>query len=116
MKKGTKIQEQRMRRSKRVRARLFGTASRPRLSVFRSNRYISAQLIDDEARATIFSISSKTMGKKTMREQADAVGKAIADSARAKKITAVIFDRGAFLYAGNIQVLAQSAREGGLKF
>lgn len=109
--------QQRKRRHARIRARVSGTASRPRLCVFKSNANMSAQLIDDENNRVIGGVSStKIAPKKSGREQAEAVGKAIAQHAQAHKITDVVFDRGGFIYTGNVKVLADTAREAGLKF
>ena len=104
-------------RHNRVRSVVTGTAKRPRLSVFRANRHVYAQLIDDEAGKTLASASSKevkTKGKKV--DAAAEVGKAIAAKATEKKISAVVFDRGGYAYHGRIKALAEGAREGGLKF
>lgn len=106
----------RMRRHARIRARVSGTASRPRLAVYRSNRFIYAQLIDDESSKTLASVDSRTMKEPTARERATAVGKAIAEVAKEKKITEVVFDRGGFQYQGVIAALADGAREAGLSF
>ena len=104
-----------MRRHRRIRAKVSGTASRPRLSVFRSNRSISVQLIEDEKAVTLASASSASL-KGSSAEKAKAVGKTIAEKAKAKKIELAVFDRGGYLYAGAIKALADGAREGGLKF
>lgn len=104
-------------RHNRVRSVVAGTAKRPRLSVFRANRHVYAQLIDDEAGKTLASASSKdvkTKGKKV--DAATEVGKAIAAKATEKKISAVVFDRGGYAYHGRIKALAEGARAGGLKF
>ena len=104
------------RRHKKIRAKVFGTALRPRLSVFRSNKYIYAQLIDDDAGKTLVATSSvKALGK-TVLEKAKAAGLELAKLALEKKIKAVVFDRGGFIYTGKIKVLAEGAREGGLVF
>lgn len=107
----------RERRVKRVRATLRGTPERPRLSVFRSNKHIYAQVIDDTAGRTLAAASSaavKAAGKKT--EAAKAVGTALAASARASGVTRVVFDRGPYRYHGRVKALADAAREGGLEF
>ncbi|NVY96047.1 50S ribosomal protein L18 [Lactobacillus sp. DCY120] len=108
----------RARRHKRVRAKISGTAQRPRLNVFRSNKNIYAQLIDDVAGVTLASASTLdqeiTAGNKT--EQAAAVGKLIADRAVKLDKTEVVFDRGGYIYHGRVQALADAARENGLKF
>ena len=110
--------EKRERRHRKVRAKIYGTKSAPRLSVFRSNRYIYAQLIDDTNGATIVaaSDSSGTVTGKNKTDRAHNVGYTLAKDAKAKKITRVAFDRGGFLYAGRIKALAEGAREGGLRF
>lgn len=98
-----------------IRKKLSGTEGRPRLTVFRSNSEIYAQIIDDVAKKTILSVSSlKSNGTKT--EQAKAVGAAIAEKAKAANITNVVFDRNGFLYHGRIKALAEAARENGLQF
>lgn len=107
---------QRTRRHARIRAKISGTAKRPRLAVFKSNRYIYAELINDDNGTTIASATSKTIKKGTPTEKAKAVGQTIAEKAIEKKIKEVVFDRGGFLYAGHIKVLADGAREGGLSF
>ena len=105
----------RIRRS--IRRKIQGTAERPRLSVFRSNRDIYVQLIDDVAGHTLVGTSTKeveTSGNKV--EQSKAVGKKIAEMAKTKGIEAVVFDRGGYLYHGRVKALAEAAREGGLQF
>ncbi|MDC1205433.1 50S ribosomal protein L18 [Candidatus Pacebacteria bacterium] len=102
-------------RHRRVRSRIIGTAARPRLAVFRSNKFIYAQLIDDEKATTVASADSRKE-KGTTSEAAVAVGKAIALKAKKAKIEAVVFDRGGFKYQGAIAALADAAREGGLAF
>jgi len=104
------------RRHKKIRARVFGTALCPRLSVFRSNKYIYAQIIDDNSGKTLVSISSMKAKGKTALEKAKDVGLELAKLAQEKKIKAVVFDRGGFIYTGKIKVLADGAREGGLQF
>lgn len=99
----------------RIRSKISGTALKPRLSVFRSNQYVYCQLIDDLTGTTLASASSKevTAGG-TKVEQASAVGKMIAERAKAKDITTAVFDRGGFLYHGRVKAIAEGAREGGL--
>lgn len=107
----------RRKRHARVRNRISGTAERPRLNVFRSNTHIYAQIIDDVAGVTLASASSNDkaiVGTKV--EQATAVGKLIAERALEKKIKAVVFDRGGYLYHGRVKALADAARENGLEF
>lgn len=113
----TKIKKiQRDRRRKRIRSKIFGTTERPRLSVFKSNRYISAQLINDEKGVTLAAATSKTMKGTSIREKAAAVGMSIATQAKEKKITSAVFDRGGYVYLGSVQAVAEGARAGGLKF
>ena len=103
----------------RVRKSINGTASTPRLSVFRSNKSIYAQLIDDLAGTTLLSAASTDKATKvegTKSEQANLVGKALAEKAVAAGITQCVFDRNGYLYHGRIKSLAEGAREGGLKF
>ena len=109
----------RLKRHKRVRAKISGTAARPRLAVYRSNANISAQIIDDVAGVTLVSASTYEkdfQGNGGNKEAARAVGKSIAKKAAAKGITEVVFDRGGYLYHGRVSELAEGAREGGLKF
>jgi large subunit ribosomal protein L18 len=108
--------ELRERRHRRIRAKINGTEKAPRLAVFRSNRYITAQLINDDAGVTLASATSKGVKAKGMMAGAEAVGKAIAEAAKAKGVTKVVFDRGGFTYAGVIRTLADAARAGGLAF
>lgn len=116
MKKNIKIQK-RIRLHKKIRTRVNGTALRPRLSVFRSNRYMYAQLIDDEKGVTLASASDISVNDKlTKVERAKAVGKLLAEEAKKKKISHVVFDRGGFSYRGRVEALASGAREGGLQF
>lgn len=105
-----------MRRQNRIRAKVSGTASVPRLAVFRSVRFITAQLIDDTKGVTLVEASDLKVKKGTKVERAKQVGTAIASKAKEKKITKIVFDRGGFLYAGRVKALAEAAREGGLTF
>jgi len=105
----------RIRRHKRVRSKISGTAARPRLAVFRSNRFISVQLIDDEAGKTLAQAHGREFPG-AQSKQAAAVGKAIAERAKGLKIDTIVFDRGGYPYAAQIKSLADAAREGGLKF
>ncbi len=114
--------EARVRIQKRIRRKVSGTAERPRLAVSRSLRYISVQLIDDAAGATLAHASSREESVKGASKSASgkaaavAVGALIAERAKDKGISAVVFDRGGHLYHGNVKALADSAREKGLKF
>lgn len=106
-----------LRRRNRVRTVVRGTAERPRLSVFVSNRHISAQIIDDSSSVTLASASSTTLKTSgSMSEMAVAIGKDIGKKAKAKKIKTVAFDRGSKLYHGRVKALADAAREEGLEF
>ena len=108
---------QRIKRHKRVRAKISGTPERPRLCVFRSEKNIYAQVIDDVAGVTLCSASSlKLDGNGGNKAAAREVGKAVAKAALAKGIEEVVFDRGGYLYHGRVAELAEGAREGGLKF
>lgn len=102
-------------RHKRVRAKISGTAERPRLAVYRSNRFVSAQLIDDTKGHTLASAHGREF-KGAQSVQAAAVGKAIAERAKAAGVGAVVFDRGGYAYAAQVRALADAAREGGLTF
>lgn len=108
----------RQKRHKRVREHVFGTAERPRLSVYRSTAHIYAQLIDDEKQVTLCSSSTVAKGidlkGKTKTEAAEIVGRNIAERARAIGIEKAVFDRGGYLYIGRVKALADGARSGGL--
>jgi large subunit ribosomal protein L18 len=118
------MQDQKLLRRNKIRSRIrktmSGTPERPRLSVFRSNSEIYAQLIDDLKGHTIVSASSREKGavdsKATKVDQAVAVGKLLAEKAKAAGVSSVVFDRGGYLYHGRIKALADGAREAGLKF
>ncbi|MBK9713658.1 MAG: 50S ribosomal protein L18 [Kouleothrix sp.] len=119
---GRSPRELRIRRHLRVRKRVAGSQERPRLSVFRSNIHIYAQVIDDTVGRTLVAASTKesdlasSLKGKTKTERAKAVGELIAQRAKAAGIDKVVFDRGGFKYHGRIQALADAAREGGLSF
>ncbi len=101
----------------RIRSRVTGTAQKPRLSVFRSNRFIYAQLIDDVTGITLVSSSSRAISEKVSKvESSTLVGKTLAEKALAAGIAEVVFDRGGYLYHGRVKSLADGAREAGLKF
>ena len=109
----------RARRHRRVRGKLFGTAERPRLVVFRSNRGIEAQLVDDLEGKTLAAASWLQLKKSfngSKSEQAAEVGKALAAAAKKAGVESVVFDRGGYLYHGRVKALAEAAREGGLRF
>lgn len=113
--KPTSTSELRKRRHARVRSLVKGTAERPRLAVFRSNRFVSAQMIDDNAGKTLAASHGREF-KGAQSAQAVAVGAAIAKKANAAGITMAVFDRGGYRYAGQVKALAEAAREGGLIF
>ena len=112
------VRDARARRHRRVRGKIFGSAERPRLVVFRSNRGIEAQLVDDLDGKTLAAASwlqlKGAKGSKT--EQAAQVGKLLAENAKKAGVATVVFDRGGYLYHGRVKALADAAREGGLKF
>ena len=110
--------QQRLRRRRRVRAKVTGTAERPRLSVFRSNRGVFAQLIDDREAKTVAAVSwiEPELRKLGPMAQAKRVGELIAERAKAAGIETCVFDRGGYRYHGRVKALAEGAREGGLKF
>jgi large subunit ribosomal protein L18 len=110
--------QQRLRRRRRVRARIRGTAKRPRLSVFRSNRGIFAQLIDDDSAVTVASVSwvEDELRKLGSLEQAKRAGELLAERAKQADVAECVFDRGGYRYHGRVRALAEGAREGGLRF
>lgn len=107
-----------LRRQIRTRSKIKGTADRPRLSVYKSNRFIYAQLIDDTARKTIIGVSQKHLAKAQQGKvtKAKAVGVLLSEKAKEKKIRKAIFDRGSYKYHGRVKGVAEGAREGGLEF
>jgi large subunit ribosomal protein L18 len=108
----------RLRRRRRVRAKVRGTAERPRLSVFRSNRGIGAQLIDDVAGHTVAAVNwtEGDLKELTAMDQAKRAGELLAERGKAAGVETVIFDRGGYRYHGRVKALADGAREGGLRF
>lgn len=123
MKPIQKIQVRRQRRKRRVRKKVAGTPNRPRLSVFRSRKNIYAQIIDDAAGQTLVAastrqgdVAAKLDGHAGNRDAAKAVGQALAEKASQAGIKEVVFDRNGYPYHGRVRVLAEAAREGGLKF
>jgi large subunit ribosomal protein L18 len=109
---------QRLRRRRRVRAKIRGNAERPRLSVFRSNKGVFAQLVDDDAGRTVVAVNwtEDELRKLPTAEQPKRVGELIAERAKAAGIETCVFDRGGYRYHGRVRALAEGAREGGLKF
>jgi large subunit ribosomal protein L18 len=110
--------QRRLRRRRRVRARVTGTAERPRLSVFRSNRGVFAQLIDDGKGHTVAAVNwiEPELRKLTASEQAKRAGELLAERAKAAGVQSCVFDRGGYQYHGRVKALAEGAREGGLVF
>ena len=111
----------RLRRHRSIRKRVSGTPARPRLAVYRSNRHIYAQLIDDVSGTTVAAASSQKLelaegARGSNRDGAKAVGKALAEAAVAKNVKRVVFDRNGYLYHGRVAALADAAREAGLQF
>ena len=111
-----KKNEKRMRLKAKIKSRIHGTSDRPRLSVFRSNKFIYAQIINDDARKTIVQASDIKLTKGTKTERAKEVGKKVAELALQNKIAKVVFDRNGFKYTGRIKLVADEARASGLKF
>ena len=105
----------RVRRHARVRRKVVGTAERPRLAVFRSNRHIYVQLVDDQSARTLAAASDRELTDGDKSARAKSVGKAIAERAKAAGVERAVFDRGGRLYHGRVRALAEGAREGGLK-
>jgi len=112
----TKKEERRIKIKYRIRKSVFGTAERPRLSVFRSNKQIYAQVINDNEGKTLAAASSLGMEAMPKIQQAEKVGELIAQKAKAAGIEAVVFDRNGYLYHGRVKSLADAARKGGLNF
>ena len=108
--------EKRIRRHRRIRTRVFGTKETPRLSVFKSNRALYAQLIDDDLGSTLAAAYTKNDTKGKSLVGAKAVGEDIAKKAKEHKISSIVFDRGGYRYTGKVKALAEGARKGGLKF
>ena len=108
----------RLKRRRRVRAKIVGTAARPRISVYRSNRGIFAQLIDDDAGRTIAAVNWTEADLRSLKpmEQATKAGELLADRAKAAGVDTAVFDRGGYQYHGRVRALAEGAREGGLQF
>jgi large subunit ribosomal protein L18 len=113
----------RKKRKVRIRKKIFGSGERPRLSVFRSNKYIYAQIVNDINGSTVVGLSSlvasckeKLKGEKDKRKQAKLIGGMLAELARAKGVEQVVFDRSGYRFHGRVKALAEGAREGGLKF
>ncbi len=108
--------QQRLRRRRRVRAKVSGTSERPRISVFRSNRGIAAQLVDDASGHTLAAVSwtEAELRKLAPMEQASAAGKLLAERAKTHGVDAVVFDRGGYRYHGRVKAFADGVREGGL--
>ena len=112
----TKKEQRRIKIKFRIRKKVNGTQARPRLSVFRSNKQIYAQVINDETHSTLASASSLGLEKMPKKEQAAKVGAMVAEKALAAGVVAVVFDRNGYLYHGRVKELADAARKGGLNF
>lgn len=113
------MKTQKLNRQKRVRAKIYGSQQKPRLSVFRSNKFIYVQAIDDENQKTIVGVSEKELKERNKVKKTDRafeLGKLLAKKVLSKKITEAVFDRGSYKYHGRVKNIAQGAREGGLKF
>ena len=108
--------QKRERRHRRVRAKVTGSKARPRLSIYKSNTQIVAQIIDDEKGVTIAAVQSAREKGKTPRERAEVAAAALAKNASAKGVKAVVFDRGGFQYVGTVKAFADAARKAGLEF
>ncbi len=106
----------RARRQKRIRAKVSGTSERPRLSIFKSNKTMQAQVIDDTVGKTLAGVSTKIVKGKTKTDAAMLAGKELATLAKKAGVTKVVFDRGGYIYTGRVKALADGAREGGLEF
>lgn len=111
-----KKDEKRIRLKAKIRSKVFGTLARPRLSVFRSNKFIYAQVINDETGKTLVQASDVKITKGTKTERAKQVGKLIAEACASAKVSTVVFDRNGFKYTGRIKLVADEARAAGLKF
>ncbi len=109
-------QDKRIRLKKKIRTKIRGTEARPRLTVFRSNKFIYAQVVNDASGKTLVQASDVKTTKGTKTERAKEVGKAIATAAVGKKIKQVVFDRNGFKYTGRVKIVADEARAGGLEF
>lgn len=108
--------QRKIRRKRRVSSNITGTSERPRLSVYRSNRFIYAQAIDDSNRKTLVSFGSNKMdGKKSKTEEAMEVGKKMAELLKKTKIDTVVYDRSSYAYKGRVKAIAEGLREGGIK-
>lgn len=115
MNKSISKQQGRITRHKRIRAKISGTSARPRLAVYKSNRYLHAQIIDDTKSVTVVGLSTKDIAPKAKKmEAAKALGIELAKRAKAAGIEAVVFDRGGFRFTGRIAMLASAVREGGI--
>ncbi len=116
MKKTNIKTQRRERRHARVRARVIGTEARPRLSIYKSNTRLTAQIINDDKGVTIVAVDSSKEKGKTPRERAESAAASLAKAAVAKSVSKVVFDRGGFKYIGTVKVFADAARTAGLEF
>ncbi|PIR44132.1 50S ribosomal protein L18 [Candidatus Wolfebacteria bacterium CG10_big_fil_rev_8_21_14_0_10_31_9] len=115
MNKQIKFNQIKERRAKRTRAKIFGTSLKPRLTVFRSNRFTYAQLIDDSTGKTLLSASTMGIKTKSKVSKSEALGEKIAELAIKEKITSAVFDRGMYRFHGRVKAIAESAKKAGLK-
>lgn len=107
---------QKIKRQLRIRKKIIGSSGKPRLSVFRSNKAVSAQLIDDVKHITLLGLSQSKEAKGNKTTKAKVLGLALAEMAKSKKISKVVFDKGSYRYHGRVKAVAEGAREGGLRF
>jgi large subunit ribosomal protein L18 len=111
------VRKMRERRKVRIRARLFGTPNRPRLSIFRSNRYLAVQVIDDEAKRTIASASTRTLKEKGAKAvKATKLAAALAQELKKRGVTSLVFDKGPYAYHGRVRAVAEELRKEGMQF
>lgn len=116
MKQAKQKAQKRARRQARIRSKVRGTAERPRLSVFKSNKFVVAQVINDDIGNTLAAGTTQTMKKGTELEKAKSLGGEVAKALMAKGVTKVVFDRGGYIYTGKVRAVADGAREAGLEF
>lgn len=116
MDKSTQKTARRTARHARIRARVSGTAERPRLAIFKSNRFVYAQLINDDTHTTIAAVDTRSLKGETPTERAEVLGSTIAELAKKQNLAKVVFDRGGYKYQGIIATVADSARKAGLEF
>ncbi|MES3005258.1 MAG: 50S ribosomal protein L18 [Patescibacteria group bacterium] len=116
MNTGNLKKQKRQRRHVKIRSKVFGTQDVPRLAVFKSNKHIMVQVINDDSGKTLTAVHSREVKGKNMTEKSIAVGVLVAEKAKKMNVSKIVFDRGGFIYTGNIKALADAARSGGLQF